>query len=155
MNHKRIGIAVTVLVALMALPATAEIVTTAVYNPVTQQIEYSLTGGQNGILYDIKAITSGCVDTLNSPPDLDGPDDADVVGVVCNYGPGAGTIVIEFCDEFVCFSAISIRFNCSESCAISESVAVPGLTGYGLAALAALLLLTGVLLRRRRARATV
>lgn len=149
MNQKRIAMAVLVLVALMALPATAEIVTTAVYNPATQQIEYSLTGGQNGVLYDIKAITSGCVDTLNSPPDLDGPDDSDVVGVICN-GPGAGTIVIEFCEGPVCFSAIPVRLTCSESCAIRESMAVPGLTGYGLAALATVLLLTGAFLRRRR-----
>ena len=154
MNHKQIATAILVMVALMAMSATAEIVTTAVYNPVTQQIEYELTGGQNGEAYEIKAVTSGCVDTLNDPPDLVGPAGADVVGVVCNGGPGVGTIVIEFCDTLVCFSAISIRLNCSETCDISVSRAVPGLTTYALAALATLLLLSGIILRRRRERAT-
>ena len=154
MSCKRIVLAVLTLVAMMALPATAEIVTTAVYNPGTQQIEYALTGGQNGTPYEIKGTSSGCVDTLNDPPDFVGPDGAGVVGVVCTGGPGAGRITIEFCDEFVCFSAITINFNCNESCDVEVGRAVPGLTGYSIAALVTVLLLTGLAFRRRRQKVT-
>ena len=141
--------------ALLVQSAQAAIETTCVFDEATQQLRYSITGGQAGVKYSVEVkMETGC-SYLPTPPDtLVGPTDSDTANVSCETPGGTGALRIDICQGAVCFVTYNFRFVCNGSCHVRELGGVPSYSQWSLAAILAILLTAGVvILRRRRVKA--
>jgi hypothetical protein len=126
-----------------------ELVTTCIYNPTLERLEYGISGGTG--TYTITTNVTGCVGLSGAAPSLTGPVDEDFVGVVCNTSNSTGTITLQICQGQVCFSSYQFRFACTQTCEVSQlQGAAPGLELFGIVALILILAAAGALTMRRQ-----
>ena len=152
MNRNSVVICIITVLAVCALfaqPASAARETHVSYNPVTQTVDYSITGG-DPVTYTIHVLPSGCVDTTSSPVDLQGPNDSNHVSISCVTSSSSGQIAVQFCEGVICFDQKTINFKCLDDCTIVAMPRVPATSIWGLIILSSLLILTAVVVIRRR-----
>ncbi len=142
---------VITLVLVMAAVSAAQVTTTCEFNETTQQLDYSISGGQAGAEYTLSAVViQGCVD-IGTPPPLSGPSDAKSVDVLCQDNRFNGFLKVEICQQSLCFATYDLYLYCDESCVVHERDAVPTTGPLGLAFLILFLTGVGVVLGRRLA----
>jgi len=137
-------------VLLVAQAATAEIVTTCVFNESNQTLDYSITGGGSGLIYTLSVVeATGPID-LGSPPELTGPDDAAVVAVGCTQAEYYGHLHVDICQGTLCFASYEFDMRSDVSCDLYEAANVPSYSTWSVVGLLILLFAVGVVVIRRR-----
>jgi hypothetical protein len=132
--------------AAFALPETS-----AYFDQATQQVNFSITGGDVGTTYTIHVAPTGCVDTAaGGTVDLVGPDASGSVILNCLTPNSSGGVAVSFCMDVVCFDTKELGFNCRSNCGIYSSGPLPALSHWGMASLIVLLIGTAIWVVRRK-----
>ncbi len=126
------------------------------WDNVAIEIDYSLTGGDNGQLYTVTATATGCV-SAGVPTNLTGPSGSGSVDVTCNTASGTGSVVLRFYKGTAggtLLRTMVFTFSCSTGCnlTLTDSSEIPTLSEWALIVFGVLLLglMTYFVLRRRQ-----
>jgi len=126
---------------------------TVTFDDAFDELDYSLAGGDNGVVYPVTALASGGV-TVGVPPNLTGPADSKSVSVSCSQPDGSGTVTLKIYKVSVSpanlLYEITYAFECKGG--VLTGYLIPTLSEWALIALAVLMLglLTYYIVRKRR-----
>ena len=138
-----------IVLAISTAPGAYAISTTCVYNPTTQMIEYSISDGVNGQIYEIHLIVDGCI-TGDTPSTITGPNGSAQVSVSCGSADGFGTARLEICDDIVCFKMYNLYFRCETDCELRYiGDGAPSSTNWSIIIILSIFTVTGAFFARK------
>jgi len=149
-------LAAMLLLLISFVPASALPETSVSFDEVNQEVMVSITDGNDGTVYTVKAgpAAGACVDSIpgSGSIDLTGPDASGAIPVECIIAGGEGVIIVNFCMDINCFDTKYLVAVCDDDCNISaKAEGVPALTNWGIAVLVLFLIgTTAWVVRRRR-----